>query len=759
MRTRLAWAALALFTWISWLQADGFIVIHDPPPSRPGLPPHRFPFAPLEVAFHKVDVKIRDQIATTSVDQEFYNPNDRELEGTYLFPVPKGAQIDKFTMEIGGKKMEAELMGADKARQIYEDIVRKHRDPALLEYAGRDTFKVRIYPIEARSRKRVSIRYTQVLKSDAGLVSYVYPLNTEKFSAQPLKTVSVKVEVETKRPLKTIYSPSHQVEVRRHGTRQATVGYEAANAHPDTDWQLYFSQEDGDLGVNLLTYQPGGEDGFFLLMATPALQERREKVVPQDIVFVLDTSGSMAGPKLEQARKALQFCVENLGERDRFEIIRFATDTEPLFQSLTEVTAASKSRARDFIRQLRSTGGTAIQEALNRALSMRPQGQGRPFVVIFLTDGLPTVGESNSERIVEKVKSAAGENVRVFCFGIGTDVNTHLLDGITDATRAFSQYVMPEEDIEVKVSTFFDRIKAPVLASPQLSVGGAVRLNRMHPGQLPDLYQGQQIMVVGRYSGSGTSRLTVEGRVEEGTRRFDYDVRFGGDAMDHEFIARLWATRRVGFLLDEIRLHGENAELKGEVTELARRYGIVTPFTSYLILEDEQRRAVPLVAQTMPQLREDRRAQQNIAGAYQSLQRSRSGAEAVLGARYGQALKQADNMDAALASGNREANRSLAVSAAPLAASSGRVSAPAAAVEVSSQQASRAAGGKTFFQNGARWVDSAVQAQHQAQRVRVQFASADYFDLVQKHPEWRTWLALGRNLEFVHGQQVYEVYE
>src|ERR1041385_170401 len=258
-------------------RADGLIVI-DEPTLWPGpLPrPHPHPtwprpyvFAPLEIVYHHVNVKIDGQIATPSVDQEFYNPNAQRLEGTYLFPIPKGAQIDKFTMDIGGKQVEAELLPADKARGIYEDIVRKLKDPALMEYADRDVFKVRVFPIEPNSRKRITLSYSQVLKSDNGLVGYTYPLNTEKFSAKPVKNVSIKVEVNGQHPLKSIYSPSHSVEIKRDGANRAVVGYEASDVQPDTDFQLYFAPEKDEVGVHLLTYRNGGDDGYFLLLASP----------------------------------------------------------------------------------------------------------------------------------------------------------------------------------------------------------------------------------------------------------------------------------------------------------------------------------------------------------------------------------------------------------------------------------------------------------------------------------------------------------
>src|ERR1017187_1431427 len=337
------------------LLADGLIIIDEAHWQRmphPGPAPYRA-YAPLEITYHHVNVKIDGQIATTSVDQDFYNPNPQRLEGTYLFPIPKGGQIDKFTMEIGGRQVQAELLSADKARAIYDDIVRKLKDPALLEYAGRDVFKVRVFPIEPNSHKRITLSYSQVLKADAGLVSYVYPLNTEKFSAKPIKNVSIKVELETRLSLKTIYSPSHPVEIKRNGPNKATIAYEAADVQPDTDFALYFAPAKDEVGLNLLTYKTAGEDGYFLLLASPGMDAKDRQVVLKDVVFVLDTSGSMSGKKINQAKKALEFCVENLNDGDHFELVRFSTEVEPLFGQLVDASPAHRSKAEDFIKDLK----------------------------------------------------------------------------------------------------------------------------------------------------------------------------------------------------------------------------------------------------------------------------------------------------------------------------------------------------------------------------------------------------------------------
>ncbi len=747
-----------------------------PPPNQHRLPPPRTSWAPLEVSYTKADVKIQDQLATTSIEQEFYNPNPRQLEGTFLFPVPKGAQINKFTMEINGKRVQAELLLADKARGIYEDIVRSLRDPALLEYAGRDLFKVRIFPIEPNSRKRITLSYSQLLKADAGLVNFIFPLNTEKFAAKPIKTVSLKIDLETKRALKSIYSPSHRVEIKRHGGTKATVSYEASDVKPDADFQLLFAQEQNDLGLNLLTYKNEGEDGYFLLLASPGTDMKNTKVMPKDVTFVLDTSGSMAGAKLEQAKKALAFCVENLNDSDRFEILRFSTEVELLFNKLTDATKDHRRDAQKFIADLKPLGGTAIDDALKKALALRPGSGERPYVIIFLTDGLPTVGNTVEDQIVGNVKLAGQGNVRVFCFGIGTDVNTHLLDKITEETRAYSTYVLPEEDLEVKLSSFFTKVKDPVLAGPMLTFPDSVRVTKLYPSPLPDLFKGEQLVVAGRFSGQEDGAIQMEGTVNGETRKLAFDVKFSSNAKDHEFIPRLWATRRVGYLLDEIRLRGESSELKDEVVELARRYSIVTPYTAYLIVEDEGRRGVALNQRSV-QI-ENEAMRRRLAYSFESSTRQKDGAAGVGGAQSFRTLKTADAPADAIHLGAAQAMQSApAPMNLPSAASGtyGRGAAPnriparrSGEMQVEEEsfqlnkqlgEQTRFVGGKTFFQHASQWVDTDAQKHPNARKVKLSFGSAEYFELMKKHPQAQAWLALGRSVQFVLNGTLYEISE
>ena len=723
--------------------ADGFIVVHD----SPGRPDH-FPFAPLEVTYHRVTVAIDGNVATTHVDQEFYNPNARQLEGTYLFPLPAGATIDKFSMDVNGTMTDAELLDADRARQIYEEIVRKYRDPALLEYAGSAAFKVRIFPIEPNGKKHVKITYTQVLRPDAGLVEYVYPLNTEKFSARPLRDVSVNVSLRCERPIKSIYSPSHDVDVTRAaGDRSATVGLEARDVRPDTDFKLIWSTDESPVAINLLTYRNAPDDGYFLLLASPGTDVAPAQVQPKDVCFVVDTSGSMAGPKMEQARKALLFCLANLNAGDRFEIIRFSTEAEPLHGKLVDANDENVKKSYAFVSALKPRGGTAIADAIKLATEASNRDSSRPYIVIFLTDGQPTIGETNPDRIVEQVKTSGVP--RVFSFGIGTDINTHLLDRIAVATRAVSQYVLPDEDIEVKVASFYTKIQSPVLSDVRLALSdqSGIRVSQVYPNVLPDLFKGETLMAFGRYTGSGRATVRVSGRLNGESKEFVADVDFTNHATGHAYVPRLWATRRVGWLLEEIRLNGESRELKDEVVRLAREHGIVTPYTAYLILEDERVRNVPIALRTMREMEADRAVAADVARQYQARARA-AGPQAVNDSVTLQRMKTGYN-EAQVQTGAAGMSKS-PPSTLPAGSAGYKVA------QNYGQQV-RVLKGRAFYQNGSTWTDAQVQSKQNLTRREVAFNGDEYFALLRAHPDAAPWLSLGSEVDLVIGETLYVI--
>lgn len=471
---------------------------------------------------------------------------------------------------------------------------------------------------------------------------------------------------------------------------------------------------------------------------------------------MLDTSGSMAGGKLDQAKKALRFCLANLNPEDRFEVIRFATEAEGRFKELVAADADHLAKATAMVDSLKPIGGTAIGDALRQALALRQAGGTRPYLVIFLTDGLPTVGETREDPLVELVRKDNSAATRIFSFGIGDDVNTHLLDRIATETRAFSQYVSPKEDLEVKLSNFYSKIKEPVFSNLKLAFTNPdIQITQLQPGMLPDLFNGDMLVVFGRYTGSGAAAVKISGTFNGEAREFTADVTLAEAAAGNDYIPQLWATRRVGWLLDEIRLRGESAELIEETTRLARQYGIVTPYTAYLILEDERKRGVPVAQRNMRELESDAVVLRQAKTRMDSLDReakaesSRSGRTAT---------------GNAMSLGGLKDQRAAVPAAAPVQhelakqdASRDRNQGYRNAQTQNYATQARNLNGRAFYQNGSVWTDSTAQARPNLKQVNVAFNSEAYFALLREHPAASQWLSLGNNLDLVLGDTLYQI--
>ena len=757
-----------------YCHGHGIIIIDHPHPiPHPPHRPHPRPiqqFLPLEARSLQVETQIEGQKAATEFKQVFFNPSNRRLEGTFLFPLPKDAAIDEFQMEVNGVLTPAELLDAKAARKIYEDIVRKARDPALFEYAGQRLFKVRIFPIEPRKEKEIRLKYTQLLPRDGNLVRYTCPLSTKKFLKRPIGNFSLRAEIKAgkQQRIGTLYSPTHTAEINRKGKSSATVGLKSKNLRAEGDFELFFSlksQDGAPVDIQLLTHrEPGDVEGHFLLLLSPQAWGDNRKALPKDVLFVLDTSGSMRGEKIEQARKAMEFCIESLHEQDRFEIIRFSTEAEPLFDKLQPANDKNRKKALGFVNNLRAAGGTAIDEALRTALETvgkQKKADKRLTQVLFLTDGRPTIGQTNEEAIIRAVTSKLAKTrnqPRIFNFGVGTNVNTHLLDKVAEKAGTFTEYIFPGEDIEHKVSTFFQKISEPALAGLKLKAEDGIRLTKTYPRPLPDLFHGGQLTILGRYrADAGKGTLVLEGNLGEAQKSFPYEANFPKARKANRFIPRLWATRRVGYLLDEIRLHGDNEELRNEVVELARKHGIVTPYTSYLIVEDEERRNLPADRRLLGAASNSAAERNRLAQRFESFSDAKSGTEAVVDAFSLGSLKKSEALAATI-----QPAPSAPVTMAP--DPFGRTYSTAKPKEPSTDRHGSAPqvrnlAGKTFYLNEGTWVDSAAQNLDKAKPTKIKFGSDAYFDLLQSQDEARQWLSVGSRCQVVIGGKLYEITE
>ncbi|MEJ7762449.1 MAG: VIT domain-containing protein [Thermomicrobiales bacterium] len=683
------------------------IIVTEPPLCEAGDCPPVSIGDQLTIRRHAVDVSIKDQVATTSISQTFVNPNAWDAEGIYLFPIPDGASVGAFTMVVDGVPVEAELLDAETARSIYERIVAERRDPALLEYAGQAALRASIFPIPPGGEREVRISYDQILTAEGGLVRYVYPLGMDGYSLEPVAQTSVRVSIESADAIQSVYSPTHPVALDRKGPGSVVAGWEASDSWPSGDFTLFYSQPTGGVGASVLSYYDTvADEGYFLLLASPGI-EQRSTALAKDVVVVLDTSGSMEGEKLAQAKAALTYVLGRLNPEDRFAVVDFSTGVRVFDPELLPASEAPTAIA--WVDRLSSTGGTDIDGGLRTGLSMvRPDP---PTTLLFLTDGLPTEGETDVARILDNTRAAAPDNVRLFAFGVGVDVDTTLLDTLATENRGLSTYVRPGESLDATVETFWAKVGSPVLVDLALTIDG-VATSDMHPAPLPDLYADGQLVVAGRYRRGGPATLTLRGTVNGTVREYVFDdvtlSTTGGDA----FVPRLWATRRIGYLLQQIRLGGEDPELVQSVVDLSVRFGIVTPYTSYLITEDDILTQSGRNAAAAAEVQADRDSPAQT-----------SGQSAVDEADAGGDLARAES------------------AAAPSADAAGAI---------------RYVGARTFVDQGGIWVETTYDPDLMT-TTPVTYGSEEYFRLAGEYPDLASAFALGSRVIAVQDGVAYEV--
>jgi Ca-activated chloride channel homolog len=705
--------------------ASACVVIPRPPP-RPDIPPLY-----LQCKSQHVEVTIVDQVARVTVTTELHNPHAQQVEGTFLFPVPAGASVGNFSYWIGDKEMKGELLDRDKARQVYEDIVRKMRDPALLEYDGGSLFKASIFPIPGGGDAKTKLQYTLALKGENGVVRFLHAVKLGRTNPNHGKLI-VDVSIKSKQAIKSVYSPTHKIDVTRKGDNEVRAGLELDDTDFNADFELIYTLAEKDFGVNVLTHRPAGENGYFMMLLAPKQEWAEQEIEGKDVVFTLDTSGSMSGEKIEQVKKAFTYCLNSLKPKDRFGLLTFSTDTRLFEDKLLPADPDNIKRAKDFVGKIEAAGATALNDALVQSVELFGKGSDRPRMMIFLTDGLPTAGERDLEQIIKNVAKAnhtggddkaADRVARLFVFGVGDDVNTHLLDRVADGNAGSSNYVRPQEDIEAAVSSLYSKLSHPVLSNIELKMTKAEPL-QMYPQKLPDLFVGSQLVVTGRYEGSGESSITLSGMASGKETVYEYTANFPKETDENVFVARVWAGRRVGYLLDQIRLNGEDKELKDEVVKLAIKFGIVTPYTSYLVQEDKDlTRNAPL-------------AQRAFGGA--------AGAPGMPGAIGPQGPAGPAPAPATLGATFKADRGAGAVHAAQ----------STQALKDATQQEGRYQGyqqvaRRTFYQNGEMWVDTTWQqgAQQGTKVLQVKAFSQAYFDLLQARPDLAPYLAMGNQVQ------------
>ncbi len=674
---------------------------------------------PFKIDRHHMNIAVNNQLAKTKIDQAFTNPNDFEVDGAYIFPVPEDVILSNFSLSIDGKSITGNLFSHEESRRIYRSSARLSGNTAILEHRGTRAFVADVPGIPANGARHIQFEYSQIVHVDSDLAKYTYPLSLAKSADGLIADLAVEMEIESDPELRTIYSPSHEVTINRKDDHHVCISYKGVDIDPDDDFQCYYSVSDENFGITLLTHRADEkEDGYFMLNISPKYEVKKTDIIEKDFIFVLDHSGSMAGQKVKQAKEALRYCVQNLNDGDRLNLILFNTDITSLADRLNRREEQSggerahhsaalshqlidvknaREKAFAFIEGIEGRGGTNINDALCKALAEKPDPN-RPRVIVFLTDGRPTAGVRKEAQILENVAQANGNQSRIFVFGAGYDVNVRLLDKMAADNGGTRNYVEPHEDIEAAVSSLFRKMNEPVLVNVELNFGQIIT-KELSPRNLPDLFRDEQFILLGRYESHGDTVLKLHGNVGSAQQEFSKNVHFSELETDHDFLPILWAQRRIAELVDEAALNGTSRELDEEIERLSIEYDVITPYTSFEQEDDGSFRTK--YVSDIDKVYDPSRTIDRVVGGIKDIE----------GRKVARARRQDDD--------------------------------------------TRHYGRKTFRRYGEIWVDTKYDGQ--SDRKKIEFGSGDYFNLMDLSYELAKCLKLPPPMIICHNGVNYEI--
>jgi Ca-activated chloride channel homolog len=554
-------------------------------------------------------------LGRVTVTQEFENRSSDRIEAVYTFPLPQHAAVDDMEMNVGGRIIRGLIKRREEARQIYEQARQRGQTAALLDQERPNIFTQSVTNIAPGAQVKITISYLETLRYEEGWYEFVFPMvvgpryipgqasgqqgggwssDTDRVPDASRITppvtppgtrtghdIDIEVKIDAGFPIDQLESVGHEILSERRGLREVTTHLRDQATLPNKDFILRYNVAK-DLIQDALFVHRGPRGGFFTLVVQPPERPRVEEVTPKELVFVLDTSGSMSGFPIEKAKETMRLALAGLYPRDTFNLITFAGDTQILFPAPVAATAENLRQAYEFMAQRHGGGGTEMMKAIRAALE--PSGEkGKVRIVCFMTDGY--VG--NDMEIVGEVRRYP--DARVFAFGIGNSVNRFLLDGMAREGRGEVEYVSLNEDGSAAARRFHERVRQPLLTDIQLDFGW-LPVKDVHPGRLPDLFAAKPLVVTGRFTGSARGALRLTGR--QGSRQFSrtIDVTFPEAEPRNESLASLWARGRVEDLSAQdwggLQSGSPRAALKEEITNLGLEFRIMTPFTSFVAVEE-----------------------------------------------------------------------------------------------------------------------------------------------------------------------------
>ncbi len=716
---------------------------HPPIPQPPG-PPQLYRTKQVEI-----DARIINSVAHVQLSQTFVNESSQTVEARCVMPVPYEAVIQNLTFLVDGKEIEGKLMSAEEARRIYQGYVQRSKDPALVQWLGSGLIQTNVFPIPPQKERTVTLSFTQVVSRTNGMLDWQMPLRAAGYSSQPLEKISINIYLEDDQSLGNIYSPSHSVDIVRTGSRQATIRYTSKSEVPVSNFRVMADTTKKQLAANWIGYRPDSdESGYFLMLLHPAFEATADNS-PKNIVLCLDKSGSMRGEKIEQARNALIYVLDHLPKKDRVGIVVYDSQ---VMTFRDELVSASDERemesAKTFVRTLGASGSTNIDQGLQVSLKMLDDCDG-PSYVVHLSDGVPTIGERDERQITANAVKNNKERTRIFNFGVGHDVNSKLMNRLSQECFGQTFFVEPEQDIEDSVSALYDRLGQPSLTDVRWEIVSEEGKDRgkladVYPSHLPDLFSGDQTSIVGRFRGSHEATLIVTGKIGDKSVKYEQTLDLGSarSRADGRFIATLWASRRAAAIIDEMDLEGRKESLMQELLELSKKYGILTQYTAFLA--EEPNANMPLAEQEL--LLERRLSSLELQSGLQAFRQRQNTTELSKASNAAEADRLQSFGGGGSGAGLADATQPRS---ATLGAGGGRPGlggagggqpglgglAPASGPAKVATNPIRRSGEHAYFLRDGKWIDSSLGEKIPEKVTKVERFSDEYFKLLEKYSD------------------------
>lgn len=587
----------------------------------------------LHIKSHDVSVIIEDGYAITTVDQVFYNPNNQDLEAFYSFPVPDKAAVSEFTVWIDGLEQTGEVLEKETAKKVYQAEIAAGNDAGLMEKDSYKTFDIKVSPVRALQETKTRFSYIQSAHIDTGIGRYVYPLeeggtDTEKLSFwtanQSVKEqFSFNVNLRSSYPVAALRMPNQpQAIIKQIDGQQWNIALGSSGQHGeegtnspavtqaaslDKDLVVYWRLKEGlDGSVDMVSYKKAGADkGTFMLSLTPG-DDLKPINEGSDWVFVLDISGSMNG-KFSTLVEGVEKALKKMRPNDRFRIVLFNNNAQELTNGYAQVDNQNVTHYLNKLSQIKPNKGTNLFSGLLKGL--KQVDADRTSSIILVTDGVANVGETKQKRFIELLKK---KDIRLFTFVMGNSSNKPLLNAMTKASNGFSVNISNSDDIVGKILEASSKVTHQSLHGVKIAIDG-VKTSDLTPKMIGSLYRGQQLIVFGHYWGEGLADIKLTGKVSGQKKVYSSQIEFTSSNTLNPEIERLWAYAKIEDMQQEMDNFGEDADLKQAVVDLSTEYGLVTDYTSMVVVSDKAFESLGIKQHNKQRLTIEKQAQQKRA--------------------------------------------------------------------------------------------------------------------------------------------------